>query len=76
LTPDPPTRPDVLVVGLGPAAALDDYEEEIAALYDVAFDRALRRRRALLERYAGGSPDSAALRHAWIGSPEYWSGVA
>ncbi len=56
----------------GRSAALDDYEEELAALYDVPYARALRRRRALAGAYAGGLPGAAALRRSWISSADYW----
>lgn len=54
----------------GRAAGPDDYEEELAALYDNAYARALRRRRAL--QAAGDEPGIAALRRGWISSPAYW----
>jgi geranylgeranyl reductase family protein len=57
----------------GHAAALDDYEEELGDIFDVALDRALRRRRELLACYqGGGKPDARALIDGWIGSPRYW----
>ena len=39
----------------GCAAALDDYEEELGDIFDAALGRALRRRRAVLDCYAGGA---------------------
>ena len=57
----------------GDSAAIDDYEDELAALYDPAYARALRRRRDLLSCGAGGRPSVAMLRRAWISAPEYWS---
>lgn len=57
----------------GCTAALDDYEEEMSAIFDAALGRALRRRRELLACYAnGGRPDARALNDGWIGSPRYW----
>lgn len=57
----------------GRTAALDDYEEEMSAIFDAALGRALRRRRELLACYAnGGRPDARALNDGWIGSPRYW----
>ena len=56
------------------AAALDDYEAELADIFDAALNRALRRRCDLLARYAdGGRPDARALTEAWIASPQYWA---
>jgi len=58
----------------GNRAALDEYEEELGALFDVSLARALKRRRALLARYARRKqPDGAALRAGWIAYPQYWS---
>ncbi len=54
-------------------AAFDDYEEELADIFDAALNRALRRRRELLACYDnGGRPDACALADGWIGSPRYW----
>ncbi len=53
----------------GASAALEDYEEELASLYDASFARALRWRRAL----ADVVPEEDLLRRSWISSPEYWS---
>ena len=44
------------------------YEEELHDLYGAALERALRRRRELLD----GVPGKAALRRGWIAYPEYW----
>ena len=46
----------------------EDYEEELHALYGAALERALRRRRELLN----AKPEKAALRRGWIAYPEYW----
>ncbi len=60
----------------GREGALEDYEEELSTLYDAAYGRALRRRRALLGRCASGVASAAALRRAWISSPDYWNEAA
>ena len=60
----------------GRSASLDDYEDELAALYDASYARALRRRRDVLDRHADGTPAAAALRQGWISSPAYWSEAA
>ena len=58
----------------GRAQALDEYEEELADIFDAALGRALRRRRDVLARYAdGGRPDARALGDGWIASPHYWA---
>jgi geranylgeranyl reductase family protein len=58
----------------GRSGALHDYEEELSDIFDAAIGRALRRRRALLARYAdGGRPDARALSDGWIASPHYWA---
>jgi digeranylgeranylglycerophospholipid reductase len=58
----------------GREAALDDYEAELAELFDGAMARARARRAALLARYRGGGrPDAAALRAGWIAYPQYWA---
>ena len=54
----------------GHATAIDDYEDELDALFGVALLRALHRREALLA--AGSHPSPAALRRAWIAYPQYW----
>jgi geranylgeranyl reductase family protein len=58
----------------GDARALDDYEEELADVFDAALSRARRRRAEVLAHYAnGGQPDTPALRAGWIASPHYWA---
>ena len=58
----------------GRPGALDDYDEELGAIFDVALARALRRRRALLATYFGGAlPGPAALRAGWIAYAQYWA---
>lgn len=50
-------------------AAPRDYEEELEDLYGAALERALRRRRELMNSTCG----KAALRRGWIAYPEYWT---
>jgi geranylgeranyl reductase family protein len=58
----------------GRASALDEYEEELGDIFDVALGRALRRRRDVLACYQGGRrPDAHALNEGWIASPRYWA---
>ena len=45
------------------------YEEELEDVYGAALERALRRRRELLE----STPTKPALRRGWIAYPEYWT---
>lgn len=45
-----------------------EYQEELEDLFGAALDRALRRRRELMEKI----PTRAALRRGWIAYPEYW----
>jgi geranylgeranyl reductase family protein len=44
------------------------YEDELHDVFGAALERALRRRRALLDE----TPTKAALRRGWIAYPEYW----
>jgi flavin-dependent dehydrogenase len=44
------------------------YEDELHHVFGAALERALRRRRALLDE----TPTKAALRRGWIAYPEYW----
>lgn len=53
----------------GRESALDDYQEELDALFGPALLRALDRREELLR----AAPSPGALRRAWIAYPEYWS---
>lgn len=56
------------------AAAVNDYEDELADIFDASLGRALRRRREVLACYAdGGRPDARALSDGWIASPQYWA---
>lgn len=45
------------------------YEEELEDVYGAALERALKRRRELLE----STPTKPALRRGWIAYPEYWT---
>ena len=45
------------------------YEEELEDVYGAALERALRRRRELLQSI----PTKPALRRGWIAYPEYWA---
>jgi flavin-dependent dehydrogenase len=56
----------------GHPAGLEDYEAEIAALYDGTHVRALRHRRELQCSRGVGRELRASLRRGWIGSTEYW----
>ena len=56
----------------GEAAVRDTpeaYEEELEDVYGAALERALRRRREMLE----STPTKPALRRGWIAYPEYWT---
>jgi digeranylgeranylglycerophospholipid reductase len=56
----------------GRAGALEEYEDDLADLFDAALGRALARRAALL---AQAAPDAAALRAGWIAYPQYWTAI-
>lgn len=49
-------------------ASPETYQEELEDLFGASLDRALRRRRELMEKV----PTKAALRRGWIAYPEYW----
>lgn len=53
----------------GRASALEDYEEELDAIFGASLRRALGRREALLH----STPTPAALRRSWVAYPEYWT---
>lgn len=58
----------------GDEDALDDYGDELQALFGASLDRALRRRRNLLQTYVNGAgPSPAELRAGWIAYREYWA---
>ena len=48
--------------------APESYQEELEDVFGAALERALRRRRELLEQ----APSKASLRRGWIAYPEYW----
>jgi geranylgeranyl reductase family protein len=53
----------------GHASALEDYHEELDALFGLSLLRALQRREELLR----SSRSAASLRRAWIAYSEYWN---
>ena len=57
----------------GAPDAQPDYAEELEDLLKPSLDRALRRRKALLEHYVDGAPSASDLRASWIAYPEYWA---
>ncbi|MCE1237006.1 MAG: NAD(P)/FAD-dependent oxidoreductase [Hyphomicrobiales bacterium] len=57
----------------GTAGALDDYAEEIEALFGAALDRAARRRRAIVAACAAGRVGPTDLERAWIAFEDYWT---
>jgi digeranylgeranylglycerophospholipid reductase len=58
----------------GDRSAGAGYQEELESVFEVALERAVRRRRELSEAFAAGlQPDKAALRRGWIAYPEYWA---
>jgi len=58
----------------GDASAADEYAEELEMLFGCSLERALARRRALMEKYkSGGAPAEVDLRRGWIAFPEYWA---
>ena len=58
----------------GDEHALEDYKDELEALFGASIGRALRRRRAVMREYEKGSgPAPADLRAGWIAYPEYWA---
>jgi len=58
----------------GDAEALDEYRDELEALFGASIGRALRRRRTVMLYYESGEgPTPADLRGGWIAYPEYWA---
>jgi geranylgeranyl reductase family protein len=58
----------------GEAGAPGAYAEEITELFGPSLERALARRRALMQEFhEGREPAPADLRRAWIAFPEYWA---
>ena len=54
----------------GAPGSLEQFEEELAELFDPAQARALRRRGELAD--AGDRPSCHVQRRTWIASPDYW----
>jgi geranylgeranyl reductase family protein len=58
----------------GDAAALPNYEADLAETFDAALARAKARRAAVMNAYAAGRlAPAGALRASWIAYPEYWA---
>ncbi len=57
----------------GNGEAARDYQEELQDLFQPALDRAVRRRRELMETYETGGPTHEDLRRGWIAYPQYWA---
>lgn len=58
----------------GDGTALEDYGDELEALFGASIGRALRRRRAVMQGYEKGTgPSPADLRAGWIAYREYWA---
>lgn len=58
----------------GDENALEDYRDELEAMFGASIERALRRRRAVMNTYdRGHGPTAADLRRGWIAYPEYWA---
>lgn len=58
----------------GSSGAEHDYHDDLNDLFRASLDRALERRRELMQTYAGGGrPNHCNLQRAWIAYPEYWS---
>ncbi|MGI9464985.1 MAG: hypothetical protein ACR2OM_13645, partial [Aestuariivirgaceae bacterium] len=53
--------------------AAQDYLEELEDLFKPALDRAVTRRREVLEKYHSGAPTHEDLRRGWIAYPQYWA---
>lgn len=50
-----------------------EYEDELRSIFGPALERALLRRRALLDSAERKVPDRVALRRSWVAYPEYWA---
>jgi geranylgeranyl reductase family protein len=58
----------------GNTTALDDYSDELRAVFEGALVRALKRRKELLARYQDArGPTPLELRRGWIAYDEYWA---
>ncbi len=58
----------------GDLESVEEYEEDLADLFDASLGRAVRRRRELLSIYDRGcQPDARDLRRGWIAYDDYWA---
>jgi digeranylgeranylglycerophospholipid reductase len=57
----------------GDAESLDDFECELAAIFDPALKRAVKRRGELLGALGRGGVKPADFRRGWIAYAEYWN---
>ncbi|WNJ98947.1 NAD(P)/FAD-dependent oxidoreductase [Thalassospiraceae bacterium LMO-JJ14] len=57
----------------GDEDSLDDFESELAAIFDPALNRAVRRRCELLGALGSGEATAADFRRGWIAYEEYWN---
>ena len=57
----------------GKARALEDYRTDVQALFGPALERAVQRRRTLLDAHRTRRLTRAAQRRGWIAYPEYWA---
>lgn len=57
----------------GSATAATDYAVELADLFGASLERALVRRRELMQSYVAGGPSPADLERSWIAFPAYWA---
>ena len=58
----------------GEGQALEEYAEEILALFNNSLERALTHRRTMLDWYRNNyQPSDEDLRKTWITHPEYWA---
>jgi len=57
----------------GDGDSLDEFESELAAIFDTALNRAVRRRRELLAALNNGDATAADFRRGWIAYADYWN---
>jgi len=57
----------------GDADSLDDYENELSAIFDPSLSRAVTRRHELLDVLDKGDVTSQDFRRGWIAYAEYWN---
>ncbi|MGA0395091.1 MAG: hypothetical protein ACO3MW_13645, partial [Rhodospirillales bacterium] len=58
----------------GDEDALNEYTSELRELFGSALNRALQRRKEILEQFTNNNtPSMAELRRSWIAYPEYWA---